>query len=543
MSIFRSDRLRGHRWAIMITLSLGFFMTLLDLTIVNVAVPNMIAKLHASLDTVSWVLNSDVLALAVLLITTGRLGDLWGPRTLFLLGIGGFVVASMACAAAQDVGQLIAARSLQGVGAALLLPQTISIIIATFPAERRGVAMGVWGVVAGLATVAGPTVGGLLVTWADWRWIFLINLPIGLVVLALGVVVLPLPAARARVSFDVVGVGIASAGLVCLTYGLVEGQRYGWGTVWSWVTIPRLLALGLLLLVAFAVQQGRRQHRDPLVPFDVLRDRNFSIMTTVSALVQVGMMGVFLPMILFMQSVLGFSALKAGLTTVPLSVATMIVAPGAGRLVDRIGGKFVLITGLLFFGAGVAHLSWVAAPSNDWQDFVPGMALCGAGMGAIFGPMQTIATYGIPPERAGAASGLLNTARQLGAVLGSAGAVALLENRSAAALRDAVAAHAASIPPPVRGPFVAALESRPVGSGLPADLAPLLPPGTPSSVVRQLGVVTHQIFADAFVNTLHPTLALPIAGVVLGALACIGVQGRRAVVPSPPVPATAAAQA
>src|ERR1700723_4509105 len=184
-------KLHGNPWAVLVLVSLGFFMTLLDLTIVNIAIPNMIDRLHASLDDVLWVINAYALVLAVLVITAGRLGDLFGPRTLFAVGVAVFTVASAACGLAPSAGWLIGFRAVQGLGAAMLMPQTLTIITNTFPAERRGAAFGVWGAVAGVATIAGPTLGGLLVTAFDWRYIFFINIPIGAVVLVLTFIIIP----------------------------------------------------------------------------------------------------------------------------------------------------------------------------------------------------------------------------------------------------------------------------------------------------------------------------------------------------------------
>ena len=219
---------RGNPWAILVTLSLGFFMTLLDLTIVNIAIPNMISALGASLDEILWIVNAYVLVLAVLLITAGRLGDLRGQRTLFAVGVAVFTVASFACGVAPNATLLIIFRAIQGLGAALLMPQTMSLIIATFPAERRGTALGIWGAVAGLATVAGPTLGGLLVTGASWRWIFFVNIPVGVAVLVLTFLVIPDTRMERQHRLDMPGVGLATAALFCLTFALIEGQRFSW---------------------------------------------------------------------------------------------------------------------------------------------------------------------------------------------------------------------------------------------------------------------------------------------------------------------------
>src|SRR6266542_2751695 len=277
-------KFRGNPWAALLVVSLGFFMTLLDLTIVNIAIPDMISRLHASLDDVLWVINAYTLVLAVLLITAGRLGDLLGQRLMFVTGVVIFTAASAACGLAPGPSWLIAFRVGQGLGAAVLMPQTLAILTKVFPPERRGAALGVWGAVAGVATLAGPTLGGLLVTAFDWRYIFLVNLP-----------------------------------------GVVEGQRYNWGTITSFVTVPLVIGAGAVLLAVFLLAQAARQDREPLVPFVLFRNRNFSLMNWVMCTVATGMMGIFLPLTFYLQSVLGFSALKAGLALAPAPVIAMFV--------------------------------------------------------------------------------------------------------------------------------------------------------------------------------------------------------------------------
>src|ERR1700678_117340 len=274
-------KLRGNPWAVLIVLSLGFFMTLLDLTIVNIAIPNMLDKLHASLDDVLWVLNAYALVLAVLVITCGRLGDLLGQRTMFVGGIAVFTLASAACGFAPNARTLITFRAVQGLGAAMLMPQTLAMITVIFPAERRGAAFGIWGAVAGAATIAGPTLGGLLVTAFDWRWIFFVNLPIGVLVFIASFLLIPGIKMRRQHQFDITGVLLASAALTAICYGLVEGQRYNWGTITGVLSIPALIGAVLLLLAAFIVQQGRRQrgeNTEPLIPFALFRGRNYTLM-------------------------------------------------------------------------------------------------------------------------------------------------------------------------------------------------------------------------------------------------------------------------
>src|SRR5438874_8121140 len=283
-------KLRGNPWAVLVVVSLGFFMTLLDLTIVNIAIPDMITQLHASLDDVLWVINAYALVLSVLVITSGRLGDLFGQRRLFNIGIAVFTAASAACGLAPSPGWLIAFRAVQGLGAAMLMPQTLTIITNTFPAERRGAAFGVWGAVAGVATIAGPTLGGLLVTAFDWRWIFFVNLPIGVIVLLITPVIIPELRLGRKHRIDVWGVLLASAALLAICYGLVEGQKYDWGTITGFISIPLILGVGIVLLGVFLLVQARKQDAEPLVPFSLFRSRNYALMNFVAGTIAIGML-------------------------------------------------------------------------------------------------------------------------------------------------------------------------------------------------------------------------------------------------------------
>jgi EmrB/QacA subfamily drug resistance transporter len=422
---------RAGDWAILLTLSLGFFMTLLDLNIVNIAVPDLRRDLHASLAEVGWIINAYIIVLAVLMITAGRLGDLRGRRNLFIGGIAVFTLASAASGLAQNGTELIAARVVQGFGAALLMPQTMAIIIAIFPRERRGAALGVWGGVAALATIAGPTVGGLLVTWKGWRWIFFVNVPLGVIAMILAVLIIPDVRTGKRLPLDLPGVLIASAGLVAVTYGLVEGQSCDWGTVWSFVSIPLILVTGVALLVIFVLVQALRQERRPLLPFTLFHDRNYALMATVSVIISIGLVGMALPLTLYLQTVLGFSAIKAGLTMAPASLASGFSAPFVGKLADK-GGKYLLITGFTLYATGLVSICLVAGTASHWYDLVPGYVITGLGVGFTMSPMQTIATRNVDPAQAGAASGVLNTTRQTGSALGSAVVLAVLQNRLAA---------------------------------------------------------------------------------------------------------------
>jgi EmrB/QacA subfamily drug resistance transporter len=508
-------RSRGNPWVILIVVSLGFFMTLLDLTIVNIAIPNMISRLHASLDDILWVINAYALVLAVLLITAGRLGDLLGQRTVFFAGIALFTVASAACGFAPSPGWLIGFRAVQGLGAALLMPQTLAILTMVFPAERRGAAFGVWGAVAGVATIAGPTLGGLLVTAFDWRYIFFINLPIGVVVLVLTPFLIPDLRTNRKHSFDIGGVLLASLALLSICYALVEGQKYNWGTITSFISIPLLFVVGVVLLVVFLWLQARRQDGEPLVPFVLFKDRNYSLMNMVSGFIAIGMLGIFLPFSIYLQSVLGFSALKAGLTMAPASLLAMFVAPVAGRMSDRIGGKYILMAGLLLFAGGMGSIALIAQANSAWYDFLLPQVVAGIGIGCTFAPMTTVALRNVNPMMAGAASGVFNTSRQVGTVIGTAGVGALLQNRLIAGFTSQVQVRAANLPLAAREKLVAGFQSAAKG-GLEVG-----------SGARTTGLAG-QIFTHGFVDAMRPTILVPILFLIAGAASCMFIKRQAA---------------
>jgi EmrB/QacA subfamily drug resistance transporter len=513
---------RGNPWAVLLVLSLGFFMTLLDLTIVNIAIPDMMRRLGASLDDVLWVLNAYALVLAVLVITAGRLGDLIGPRMLFVAGIVVFTVASVACGLAPNAAFLIGFRTIQGLGAAMLMPQTLAIITMIFPADRRGAAFGVWGAVAGVATIAGPTLGGLLVTALDWRWIFFVNLPIGVIVFAAALWIIPDLKPGRRHQLDFPGVGLATAGLLSICYGLVEGQRYNWDAgIWA------SIGAGVALLAVFLLYQRWRQGDEPLVPFGLFRSRNYSLMNVVGGTLAIGMLGIFLPFTIYLQSALGFSALKAGLTMAPSSIIMIPAAPLSGRLTDRIGGKYILMSGLTLFAAGMGWAVLVATPSSTWLDFLVPMLIAGFGMGCVFPPMTTVAMRDVDPRLAGAASGMLNTVRQVGSVIGTAAVGALLQNRLASALVAEATARSAVLPASARGPFVGAFR-RAASGGLQAGSSTgvAVPKGTPSALAAELRRLGAEVFSHGYVHAMRWTMVLPIAVIGLAAASCLAISRR-----------------
>ncbi len=395
---------RSNPWVVLVVLTLGFFMILLDTTIVNVAIPAMSSSqndgLNTTLDQILWVLNAYILVYAVLLITAGRLGDLYGQRNLFALGLFVFTLASALCGLSQNATELILARILQGVGGALLTPQTLAIITTLFPPERRGAAFGVWGAVAGLATITGPTLGGAIITYINWRWIFFVNVPIGIGALIATFLIIPDVRQGRRHGWDLVGVLLSTAGLFGIVFGLIEGERYNWGQIEStFFTIPEVIGGGVVLLALFIVWEYFQT--EPLIPLSLFADRNFAVANWIAAAISFGMLSLFLPITIYLQSVRGFSALHAGLTLAPMSLTSMVVAPFAGRFADRIGGKYILMAGITVFAIGTALITLVAGPDSDWLNFLVPAIIAGAGMGMTFAPMTTVAMRNIQPRMAG----------------------------------------------------------------------------------------------------------------------------------------------
>jgi EmrB/QacA subfamily drug resistance transporter len=513
---------------VLVVLTTGFFMILLDTTIVNVAIPAMSAGLNAPLDEILWVLNAYILVYAVLLITAGRLGDLYGQRTLFAIGLAVFTVASALCGISQTSGELIAARVLQGVGGALLTPQTLSILVSIFPPERRGAAFGVWGGVAGLATVAGPTLGGAIITYIDWRWIFFINVPIGIGALIATFAIIPDIRPGRRQGWDLVGVVLATTGLFGIVFGLIEGQRYNWGEISNYgITIPEVLAAGVIIMVVFIVWEHFQTQ--PLIPLSLFEERNFAVANWIAAAISFGMLSLFLPITIYLQSVRGFSALQAGLTFAPMSLTSMVFAPFAGRLADRIGGKYILMAGISLFTVGFATVAFVAGPDSTWLTFLGPAIVAGAGMGMTFAPMTTVAMRNIQPRLAGAASGVLNTTRQLGAAIGSAVVGALLQNQLATALHNQAVIYASQVPAAFRDRFIAAFSSVAsngfeIGTG---QNGAALPAGLPPAAAQQIAHLAHQVFESAYIDAMKATLIVPIAFLAFTALTTVLIKRRR----------------
>ncbi|SEF18899.1 MFS transporter [Jiangella alba] len=399
---------RERSGPVLATVCVAFFLTMLDTTVVTIALPDIQHRLDASLTQALWVVNGYTLVFAALLLPFGRLGDRYTPRAMFLAGLATFTVASAWCGLAPDAGQLIAARGLQGAGAAMLMPQTLTLIATTFPAERRGFAFGVWSGVAGLATVAGPAAGGLLVDTLTWRSVFLLNLPLGLVALAAGHALIPRQAPRRghAAGLDLVGMLLSTGGLFLTVFALLEEQWYAGGA-------------GLVLLTGFVLHQRTKQAGSPLVPFELFGRRNFTLMNAVLMAALFATVALLLIYTLYLQSVRDLTPAEAGLILAPPAVATLLISPVMGRLADRVDPRFIVPPGLALFAAGFLVLLAASGDDTDVLWLLPGMIGCGAGAGLVFAPANALALRDVPPAMAGAASGVVSTLRQVGTLLGA----------------------------------------------------------------------------------------------------------------------------
>ncbi len=421
------------RWLVLAILCVGVFMLLLDGTIVNLAIPSILTAFHTGFSEVEWVMNAYLLVFAVLLITTGRFGDLYGRKAIFVAGLCVFALASLACGLAPGIGWLIGFRAVQGLGGAMMMPNTLSIIANVFPPGERGKAMGFWGGVSGFSLAVGPSLGGLLVDAASWRWIFFVNVPIGVVLLVAALRYVPESTDPTSVrQIDYPGVAVLTASLFALTFALIEGQKYGW-------TSGLILGLFASTVVGLALFVWiQRRQVQPLMELGLFKNRTYSVTNVVGLIMSFGMMGVFFLLPVFLQAILGYSAIKAGLVMTPLAAVVMVAAPTSGTLSDRIGPKWLMASGMLITAVGFYLTRRVMVTDGSWESLVLPFAVSGIGIGMVMPPMTSAVMGSVVPEKAGQASGVISSMRQIGSVLGIAVMGAILQNRAVAYLQTEI---------------------------------------------------------------------------------------------------------
>jgi EmrB/QacA subfamily drug resistance transporter len=399
-------------WTFAIT-SVALFMVTLDNLVVTMALPSIRLDLGATIEDLEWTVNAYTLSFAVLLLTGAALGDRFGRKRLFAAGLGIFTAASAAAALAPNVETLVAARAVQGLGGAIVLPLTLTLLSAAVSPERRGLALGAWGGIGGLGVALGPVIGGAVVEGISWQWIFWLNVPIGLALI-------PLAFARLRESYgpygrlDLPGLGLVSAGLFGIVWGLVRGNAEGWESA----QIVGSLGLGALLVAAFVVWELRASA--PMLPMRVFRSRTFSATQAASLFMYFGMFGSIFLLAQFLQTVQGYSPLDAGIRTLPWTAMPIFIAPIAGALSDRIGSRPLMAVGLGLQSVGLGWLAAVSDPAVAYSRLVPAFVIAGVGMSLFFAPVANVILSAVRPEEEGQASGSNNAIRELGGVFGVA---------------------------------------------------------------------------------------------------------------------------
>ncbi|MCU1648046.1 MAG: transporter [Nocardia sp.] len=441
-------------WLALSALIIGFFMIVLDMTIVAVANPVILEHLHADISQVIWVTSAYLLAFAVPLLVSGRLGDRFGPKNLYLVGLTVFTAASLWCGLSHTIGMLIAARAAQGLGAALLTPQTMAVITRIFPQDKRGAAMGVWGAAAAFANLVGPLLGGVLVDGLGWQWIFIVNVPVGLIAFVLAARFVPsLPTHKHK--FDVPGVVLSGVGMFMLVFGVQEGHSRNWDA-WIWT----MIVSGLVVLAIFVVNQARNSGQ-PLLPLSLFRDRNFALADLAIASVGAAVAAMMVPFYFYLQGVQGLSPTRSALVAAPMAVVTLVCAPVLGKLGDRIHPRIVPTLGFGLFIISVGWFAMLMTPNSSIAEFLLVSAIFGVANAGVWAPLAATATHNLPLHQAGAGAGVYNAIRQVGSVLGSAAVGAVVASRLSAHGLGGGAAEGGSgplvVPEPLRDAFSSAL--------------------------------------------------------------------------------------
>ena len=420
----------NRRWWTLGALCFALFMIMLDNTVVNVALPAIQSDLGISVSELEWTVAAYALTFASLLLTGGKLGDLLGRRLIFTIGLAVFTLSSLACGLSSSAPELISARAVQGIGAALMMPATLSIISATFHARERGMAIGIWAGVSAMALAIGPLLGGVITEHISWNWIFYVNVPIGVLAVIAAIVVVPESRDTSREQrLDLPGLVTSAVGLFALVYALIEAHSYGWTSA----RILGLFAIAVVALAAFVLLEIHQ--RVPMLDLSLFRNGTFAGANLVAILVTLAMFGIFVFFPIYMQTFRGWSPIQAGAALLPWTVMVVIFAPIAGKLSDRVGSRWLMAGGMTVVAICCLLLSTVTLHSSFWH-MLPAFILGGLGMSFVMTPMSAAAMGAAPVDKAGVASGVLNTFRQVGVALGIGIMGAIISNRAAAAAAD-----------------------------------------------------------------------------------------------------------
>jgi len=511
---------RGSQVITLVVTCLGLFMVFLDGSIVNVALPTIQADLHAQLSDLQWVVDAYTLPFAALMLTAGTLGDRFGRKRLFLFGLVLFVLGSLLCGVAPTLGLLLVGRAVQGTGAAALSPGSLAVLVAAFPEPRqRAQAIGLWAGISGVGLAAGPLVGGVLIQIASWPAIFFVNLPVGVVALALGWPLLAESRNPNAQRIDLPGQLLVIGALVCLILGLIEGSSQGW-------TSPLILGLFIgaaVLLAAFLLVEARV--REPLLPLRLFANRVFSVANVAGLLLGFAMLGTFFFVTQFFQAVQGYTPLEAGLRTLPATMGIFLIAPLAGLLTARLGPRLPIVLGGLLAASGLFLLMGLT-PDSSYASIWWNFGLFGIGLGLMLSPLTAAALSATPPIRAGLGSSVSNTSRQVGFSLGIAVLGAVVLQQFSGNIASQLAQRG------VPGPLGAAIASKIATAGAQASRVSLpgrlpLPPAA-----------LHQAINQAFVDALHGSFLIAGVGLLVAALLVAFLLGQKQ-----PTPRTSVAPA
>ena len=402
-----------RKWWTLAAVSFGLFMIMLDNTVVNVALPAIQEDLGADLSQLQWIVTGYALTFAALMLIGGKLADAYGRRLIFVVGIVVFTGASLWCGLSDSGEMLIAARVVQGAGAALMNPATLSIIAATFPPRQRGMAIGIWAGVSALALAIGPLVGGLLTEHLSWHWIFFVNVPVGVIAIAASYLLITESKDDTHESLDLPGLATSALGLFALTYGLIEANEHGWTSA----LILGSFAVAVLALTSFVVIERRR--RSPMLDLSLFRSGTYTGANVAMLLVALAMFGVFFFVSLYMQNVLGYSAVEAGAAFLPMTILIILIAPIAGKTTDRIGSRWLMTVGMTLIGGQLLYLSTVGIDAS-YRDILPALLVGGVGMALTMTPSAAAAIRSVPVDKSGVGSAVLNSFRQVGGSMGIA---------------------------------------------------------------------------------------------------------------------------
>jgi EmrB/QacA subfamily drug resistance transporter len=542
------EKLRGNRWLSLTILLIGFLMILIDTTIVNVSIPTLIKDIGASLTQIEWIISGYSLSFAALLITFGRLGDMYGRRNFFLAGLFVFALSSFFAGHATSPDTLITARILQGIGAAMISPSSLSIISATFKGRERATAFALFGSTAGIAAALGPVLGGYFTTYHSWRDIFYVNIPVGIVGIILGLLLIPESKIEGKERIDFAGMLTSAIGFFFLVFALIEGQNYGWlkpnnqfklgSLTWTqthFSVIPVAIILGLLFLLAFTLIEASLSRRDlePAVDTRLFHSRAFSIGLITIAVVALGEFSSLFTLPIFLQSVKGFTPLHSGYASLPIALGSFVTAPISAKLVGRFGTKRVITAGISLETLGLFLFSLIKV-GTPYSHLWPALLCLGVGLGLAIAQNTQATLSEIPPRQAGSASGVLNTVRQVGTALGIAIVGAVLAHQTTINIKSPIDA-IAGLPASAKAQVISQAGDQSVSySGAaqakPAQLppAPLALQGVPGAIQRydaalatteaRIGTEIKSAVDTALVKSIGQAVRVGVIFMLLGAV-------------------------